>query len=919
MAGLTSPIKFLGAYVVNISCQVGWGGDNSSCSMTLAEDPDNGVTFSPPKLGTACMIKVGGFSFGGIFQRYMFKESVDGGRLYDITLESPSKVLDGVFVVLDKWQGTIYTDDSNVDTPYAKKTMTYGGSFPTNLINVFAMKENYSYGGHFGKADVTEMGYPVKGIVADIKAAMGAKSSFGGKIYYGQSEFDLDLSELDKIIAQIPDYRINADLIDMNSLIKNIMEIGLGYYLVKLEGTADGNGIIQSGAKIVLKAELLKSDPSPGIIKQTITTALAAKTVSSYSVGKELSDGVSQKVLLGAAAGRYWLADQRYIFPIWGQLGVGENTKYFYGNSLLDYADPFTKIKITVDGGYEGNFTTVDTDLLEIRCAGSSRQTWTIYHLFKAIKEGKIPLMIGNVNFKMKQYEKLLLGELGPNDLMNTNLSNAEVLASYLYGNWQDVQETHLQRVVNARYKTVLQAHEEFYGKKFLVATPLENGGKINNYRWIEQDRREEFSWNLTEASWGGEELKKRIADKKFYDSSGKLQCLAVSKNFKNADYSSLGSDYSYYSYDGNPNLGVISRVNVNPDGFNQKLIDSNFMDTTGKLWKDSAGKDIPPATSSANQLSFACVAVQNVIPLFDEITTMYNGFNILAKLILKVSALSYHNMYGFNAVDCEIGPAPLIPSLIGIPQTSQRYLWGPWYSVAKDNGSHGKLHVETDPLFAPENFGGSIKDMNDQAKTYVNSELAQLYESEAGHLEIAELPTYNLADRFAGSGPYVTGMNIQINTGGFVTTYQFASWTRRGANLARYNANRISHNQRRSFEYLKKIRDLYRNPIPKPIDKNLFGAMEKRYKNTWQRNNNSTQGIFGNYMNAAARAINGYDITTGSFPSMNVQGMPIQNAMEGLGLNYKESFGNTMEQQYNGMFLYNQRNKDGAIQEFNT
>ena len=63
-----------------------------------------------------------------------------------------------------------------------------------------------------------------------------------------------------------------------------------------------------------------------------------------------------------------------------------------------------------------------------------------------------------------------------------------------------------------------MQAHEEFYGKKFLVATPLENGGKDNNYKWIDQDRREEFSWSLSDSGWMGEELKKRIPDKKFYD-----------------------------------------------------------------------------------------------------------------------------------------------------------------------------------------------------------------------------------------------------------------------------------------------------------------------------------------------------------------------------------------------------------------
>ena len=51
---ITSPVKFFGAYVVNVNSQIAWGGDSSACSLTLVEDPDNGIKFTPPAIGTAC-------------------------------------------------------------------------------------------------------------------------------------------------------------------------------------------------------------------------------------------------------------------------------------------------------------------------------------------------------------------------------------------------------------------------------------------------------------------------------------------------------------------------------------------------------------------------------------------------------------------------------------------------------------------------------------------------------------------------------------------------------------------------------------------------------------------------------------------------------------------------------------------------
>jgi hypothetical protein len=913
-----SPLIFLGAYVINANSQVAWGADASMCQISLVEDPANGITFNPPPLGTACQFSFGGFSFGGILQRWTYQESVEQGRTYDVVIESPSKILDGVYVILDAFQGTFYQDDANQDTPYAGKTMTYGGGFPTNVINIFAQKENFQYGGKFGKADVNQSGYPVKNIIADIAATMKA-GKFGGKITYSKSEYDLDLSDLQQVIDGIQDYRIQGGpFMDMNSLIRNITDIGLAEYIVELRGTADSSGVIAKPT-IYIKTILRKEAPKPGVVKSSIEGYKKSGVLASYSIGKELSDCVTQKVLLGAPASRYWFAPANsYIFPIWGSTGIGENTIYYYGNSIKDYMDPFAKIKITVDGGYEGNFTTVDTNLLELRCAmADDRNTWAVYSLFTALKaklddpEAKSNNFISNYGFDVELLKQLYLGLLCPNDLQDTSISNAEVVASYLYGDWQDVQKVHLQRVVNARYMAVKQAAQSFYGKKYLVAMPLENGGQENNYRWIKENdvnTQKEFSWALCDSAWCSEKGQKQIPDSKFYTALGRLKSVAVYPNYDNADYSSLGYEYGRIS---DPFDGVVAHSSVDAT-FDMKFIDKNFVQTNIQNQKDSTGKPIKPITDKANELVFCLVTIDSPIPIYDEITTDFNGFSILGKLILGVGALSYHNMFGFNAVDCPIPPAPLVPWYLGVPQESKRYCWGPWYGVGDGKG---KALVWSDPVFAPEILGG-IKAMNEQAQTYINSDLGQVFESESGFVRLAEKPQFNLAERFAGAGPYITGLSMEVAVGGITTTYQFATWTKRGANLAKYNIDRIAKSQRNGFDYNQKIRNLYRNPVPKPIGP-LFGLMERRGQKTIARNTTAVNGVFGNFMNAGARSVDGYDLATGQFPGVNVQGLPLGGAKEGFGLAYKQSFGGSMEQQHSLGFIFNQR--DGMREQVKT
>lgn len=160
---MANPVKMFGAYVSNLSTNIGWGGQGGTMQLKLVEDPDNGVEIrrgqntgqiftgeevvdkdtgavladmvsdpraalthlepvnngvlaGSPKIGTPVYFKysnggdngVGseaGFFFGGIFQKYTYSESVGSGKIYDIVIESPSSFMDGVQVIVDEYNG----------------------------------------------------------------------------------------------------------------------------------------------------------------------------------------------------------------------------------------------------------------------------------------------------------------------------------------------------------------------------------------------------------------------------------------------------------------------------------------------------------------------------------------------------------------------------------------------------------------------------------------------------------------------------------------------------------------------------------------------------------------------------------------------------------------------------------------------
>ena len=159
MTTISNSPKMFGAYISNISSSISFGRDSSTCHLTLVEDPNTCISL--PEVGTACYVKINEFYFGGVFQRWSYKESTSG-RTYDIILETPSKMLDGLQIILDEFEGTQFNGnefslDANIFLPSSNENFT---TQVGNIYNPFGHEENYAFGGYFGRSDVNSAGFP---------------------------------------------------------------------------------------------------------------------------------------------------------------------------------------------------------------------------------------------------------------------------------------------------------------------------------------------------------------------------------------------------------------------------------------------------------------------------------------------------------------------------------------------------------------------------------------------------------------------------------------------------------------------------------------------------------------------------------------------------------------------------------------
>lgn len=774
--------KLFGGYIESLSSNAGYGADGGSCQISLVFKNDGplrpyDLDENFPELGTAVGVKWGQFEFGGILQRFTHKRSLDGYK-YDVIIESPGKWLDGVQIITDGFQGTTFPPiahrhpQENIFLPINKFEPSQNNYIFTNNINnvwnPFAVLENYQYvdsngrRGNFGASDVNSAGFPAKSLLTLIEEISRGEHAFGGKAVFGESEYEVDLSELIPIVPEF--FRVKGPYQSLNSIIQECCEVSMHDYIVfvKPKSGIISNGVIENPV-IKIKVIDKRQPPNPNTIKIIVNQYEQQQKLVSADFGKEFSDTVTQKLIIGGPATRHVMSSPYNFYPIWGKTS-GIRPQYIIGSRTVANGgmDMFASLQVSLNSGAIYNAT-----VLEVRCAMSSFETWILY---KALTGDSLLAKFSKIRIDDYAINGLINRSITSEQLFNTDKEAKQVYGPYYQGSnpYEEIQKI---------YNAVKSVGDNFYGKKFFVPLPFEPGGIDNNIKFVNEDQQYITSWKVADTAWVDN---KPFNDVSFYDSDGRLKAVSSWVIGNQFDYSGLGNEYAF-------GMGGIASV------------------------VDVGNKDIYWQTLGSVALPYCIVEVKDVFN-FDQYTTDKLGAAHLLKLLRNID-IDPSLLIGFGSDDgasgYAIAPAKQAPMFISVPQESNRYTWGPWW---KYSSKKGKAEVESDTSLTPETFGSSAV-LNSVAYDYAFVSEANVSGNESGYVEVAEIPEYNLAERFAVSGPYVSNIDINYSIDGVKTTYKFNTWTPQFGKLAKYNADRISRINKSTINFLQDQRNRFIKP----------------------------------------------------------------------------------------------------------
>lgn len=883
--------KMFGIYIASVSVNIGWGGQGGSMQMTLVEDEVNNVVLdkdsngnpfygggvNSPTTGTACYFKYKGFYFGGIFQRWTYKESATGGRTYDIVLESPAKLMDGVQLIIENFNGSTDMFD-NVLSQGRSSTNLYAkdafyGSSCYNVYNLFAFYENPIYGrdfnsGNFGSSGFNSSGMPVLSILVAIENLIRHtpvnNNPWGGPIRFsGQTNgpnlsssattYSFNISKLADFYREIgltnndlAALRLQGPVKNVNGLIQELAEFHQFdyYYSIQPElgisRLPDNNGgqiPNDLNPTIYLQIANKSVPPKPNKIKEYIQELRNRqdKILMSYNLGKEFADTATQKIVWGGRRSRYLEYSRLpfnapsssfvsnpdlYAMAVWGQaVSISKNRPNIIGASGSVYSFPFRAPGMGIFVPGVGMYRCTP---FEIRMALEGKESWQFWKTMEVIAKtepnGYVRLIDAPFTAQQevtKNILNLLISGVGNSyDLICSNLQRANKA-------WDIQKNTLCDKIFGA----VSAVASNSYKQEYFVLLPAESNLTRYNVYAPDEDFDDTYymrAWSVASSAFIQFGLYAPSLDASFFDGSGKMQAcvgypFTAGRNGGTPDLSALGSDYALGYNTAN---GTVISKKGQPDGESFWYIaDENA--TTGQ---------------------FGVLFKTGCQPReFDAVTTPDFGLTYIAQILLGVNIppIAYIGS-GKQSLQISIPPDVLDPVYFGIPQESQRFNYGPWVTLRQDTNINGVLvrgnyspdgRAEASEVaqLVPETYG-NYWDLLIAGSIYAQVSTATMHESETGTIELAGAPSFNIGERFAGEGPYVSGMDISSDTSGVKTTYKFNTWTPEFGKLAKYNLDRIAKINKSAWARSQKLRsEIERPPFPKfKFEKTDFNMLDK-------------------------------------------------------------------------------------------
>ena len=182
---------FMGATVVDFSCNSSWDEQGATCTVSLIEDSGqrinkNSVVGQPQYFEIVDSSDNLVFCFYGILKDISRSVGANGERKYSATLQSPSLLLQSVSIITDHYIGA--GDALEAVAPNTATSLEFGHinssvNFANvyNLLNPFGVFENDDYGlstpKGFGAARVNDDGMRLDIFVAGIDALINGSNA----------------------------------------------------------------------------------------------------------------------------------------------------------------------------------------------------------------------------------------------------------------------------------------------------------------------------------------------------------------------------------------------------------------------------------------------------------------------------------------------------------------------------------------------------------------------------------------------------------------------------------------------------------------------------------------------------------------------------------------------------------------------
>ncbi len=850
--------RLFGASLANFSASVGWNAEQSTCTLTLAEDKNaagekqhwaeydgggniilkpNGVIsssadiFSPPPIGYPVHFKISddasSFFFNGLLQDWRQHNGSDG-EIYEVTIVDPRHILAGCQVIIDNFTGSV----NNVP----------------NLINAYGYLESISY----GNSRVNEAGLPWNKFLEAINVVINSFpqnlsiAQYGGPLKFRGQTYRLDLSSLP---SAPQNYRLSGgSSISLMDAISQLCEDSGRDFIVKLIFTGGLNYI-----KVYTVSR--RTQPSLTRIQQYLNTVpnvvvknrgleLRAENTSSFLVGEKVQQLYKQQLSVTYDNGTmfdlfgYTAAPGNRIAELAPFVDMHPNSNGFaqkfnvakqdaIQNTIWPYWGLDANGSAIVGIGF-GPHHTFRIDSRRMSHITGVGQTMILHHAeLQAALAGEAEWISWVVNFSTDKSEALGLADLA--DLTGTILEFEKDLKDMNFLDTINMTAKKLLFLANPKkmelihqlYEFIYGYATEYYGRKYMVRLPFvfakiedDTTRMVTSYEPADSAFLSESDWNSGNSPFGLPEL--------FWDffqpeGDGKFGAFVRFDNVEAFNLADMNAE-DYVVVYGNNGEGPTTTIEYD---VNRDELSTNQATLTSRLYIrceiDPNLVFIDRANASDPRVVITLPAPITPKPEDQHILNVTKFANDFCEALAKKGAEqndeelqaawerlsdSIKNC-GFTGEPGKYGSYPLgaIPYYAAVPLRSNTLRYGPWYAV----GAQGGVRYEQNDTLAPWNFNGYTL-MNQTANALVSEAYTNMQIAELGDVQIPGVPNIELGNELIIGGPIVSNIRCSVGQDGITTNYNMETYKINPYGLNKQNYDRI---QRLNKELIQVRRNL--------------------------------------------------------------------------------------------------------------